>query len=152
MKGAYILLLSAKENVKVDVGSLGEVKLARGHYAYVGSALGGKLGLEKRVQRHARLARLKGGCLRWHIDHLLASPSLRLNEAILLESSKPVECAVSKKLEALAEAVIPKFGSSDCKNACKGHLHYFGVQSLYKTRNLLESLELNLRRSVLRYP
>jgi Uri superfamily endonuclease len=152
MKGAYVLLLSAEENAKVKVGSLGEIKLAKGHYAYVGSALGRGLNLEKRVQRHKRLAETKAGCLRWHIDYLLASPSFRWREAILIESSEPLECAVSRRLEALAEAVIPKFGSSDCKNACRGHLHYLGTRPLREIRDILENLRLNLRHAAVKHP
>ena len=52
-KGTYLLFLEIKEDVKIEIGSLGKQTFPKSNYIYVGSALGPG-GLEKRLDRHKR--------------------------------------------------------------------------------------------------
>ncbi len=66
MKGAYILLIVIEKEVNIEIGALGTIRFEKGHYCYVGSAVGPG-GIEARVGRHLK----KGKKLKWHIDYLL---------------------------------------------------------------------------------
>lgn len=114
--GIYILLLSG-EAPSLKIGSLGMVTFASGFYCYVGSALGSG-GLE-RVTRHIRVAAHGDKRPRWHIDYLLISPAFRLNRVYCAPTSERLECPLAR---ALPLAIIPGFGSSDCR--CAGHLFF----------------------------
>ncbi len=73
----------------VSVGSLGVVGLVPGHYAYVGSAMGG-------IRRRCRRYFLPPGRRRWHIDFLLSRACLR--EVHWLVTHDRLECAVAGHL------------------------------------------------------
>ncbi len=64
MKGIYILIIRLDRSVRMHVGSLGELFLQRGYYAYVGSA---QNSLEARIKRHLSENKKK----HWHIDYFL---------------------------------------------------------------------------------
>ncbi|MGC9780719.1 MAG: DUF123 domain-containing protein [Candidatus Heimdallarchaeota archaeon] len=55
-KGTYLLFLQVKEDVTVEIGSLGKQTFPKSNYIYVGLALGPG-GLEKRLYRHKRKKR-----------------------------------------------------------------------------------------------
>lgn len=111
--GLYIIWLRFENDVRVQVGALGEVSLPKGLYAYVGSAQRSR---EARVRRHLRPDKVK----RWHIDYLrpLGDPVA----VTLCEGSKADECRLAGHLiTALgASRAVPRFGASDC--GCGGHL------------------------------
>lgn len=112
-KGVYLLFVSASGRARV--GRLGEHQFD-GSYVYVGSARGP--GGMRRLQRHYEVAlRLRRGG-RWHIDHLLALG--RVEAALFIETSKPVECLLAQRVAGVAPLASPGFGSSDCR--CPGHL------------------------------
>ncbi|MFQ6111832.1 MAG: DUF123 domain-containing protein, partial [Nitrospinota bacterium] len=96
------------------IGNLGRLLFHPGHYAYVGSALGG---LRGRLERHLRSEKKT----RWHIDYLLRQAAI---EAIVAcPSEERTECRIARALAARFEAV-PGFGASDCR--CQSHLFFDG--------------------------
>lgn len=112
MKGAYCLLIHIKADFEIKIGSLGRLKLARGHYVYIGSALNN---LEKRITRHLKSKKTK----HWHIDYLLANKNAAVQKIFIKESKTREECHIARKL-ATYGTPIRNFGSSDCR--CKSHL------------------------------
>ena len=96
---------------------LGQVTLAAGQYAYVGSAHGPG-GLRARVGRHLRADKP----LHWHIDYLTAA--IPVVHVVALASTARLECTWAKRLLVLNGAAVPApgFGSSDCRNRCPAHL------------------------------
>jgi len=112
----YVVLTYVARHARLHVGSLGTVPLARGWYAYVGSAARGRVA---RVARH--LGREKR--LRWHADHLFnAFPPRR---AWLVDGTTG-ECTLAAARAGLPIATPPhpvRFGATDCR--CAGHLVHF---------------------------
>jgi len=114
-KGAYILLLHLHTGRKVQVGKLGRFFFEKGWYAYVGSAMNS---LDARIARHMK----KEKKLHWHIDYLRQVASVE--EVLRFESADRLECQLSRKVAALADAApVKKFGASDC--GCFTHLYFF---------------------------
>lgn len=140
MKPSYLLLLKASNPLNVRVGSFGILNLPQGYYVYVGSA-GGPGGVEARVRRHRRLAELKRGRLRWHVDYLLVQREVRFLESWKLEKEGLGECQISKKIEKISTLTLTGFGSSDCRAGCKGHLHYFKRNPRKTLARLLKGLK-----------
>jgi Uri superfamily endonuclease len=118
--GSYLLLISLAREVSIRIGALGHHRLKRGTYVYAGSARGG---IRSRVERHRRLARLKRGPLRWHIDYVLADPHAVLIDALPFPGVD--ECTLSQALASGPgiDAPVPGFGSSDCTSGCRAHLY-----------------------------
>lgn len=118
--GSYLLLVSLARDVSIRIGTLGESRLASGIYAYVGSA---KRGIGPRVDRHRRLARMKNGTPRWHIDYILTDPHTLLLDAIPFPSLD--ECALSRAIASGpgVDVPVPGFGSSDCTRGCRAHFY-----------------------------
>ncbi len=114
--GSYLLILSLKKDVVIEVGKLGVLPFRKGYYLYAGSA---KRNLKKRMARHMR--RRKNPF--WHIDYLREAADHCLS--IPVRSSTPLECLMAKRLDEIADWSVPKFGSSDCR--CDTHL--FGMQA-----------------------
>jgi len=112
MKGCYVLILTLGSAQTILMGRWGPMRFAAGHYAYVGSALGG---LEARVRRHGR----RDKSLHWHIDHLLRSA--RIEQVVYAQTSQKVECRLARYLSHRFSS-IPHFGSSDC--TCPSHLFW----------------------------
>ncbi|MCD6402725.1 MAG: GIY-YIG nuclease family protein [Candidatus Aenigmarchaeota archaeon] len=136
MKGSYALVLRVKKSKSFRVGSLGMMKFKKGFYVYVGSGMND---LEKRVERHLRLLKQKRGKRKWHIDYLLLDSESELVTVLLFPSDKKEECKLSKYFEHVADLTVTNFGSSDCKEGCKGHLHFFkSRKKLLKVLNELE--------------
>jgi Uri superfamily endonuclease len=99
-------------DITTNVGRLGRLHLAKGMYAYVGSA---QNSLETRIRRHFKKEKRKF----WHIDYLLDSPETRIVKTYVSETQREQECTTAKKLSKMGNPVAG-FGSSDCK--CKSHL------------------------------
>jgi Uri superfamily endonuclease len=117
--GAYVLLLTANAPVILDMPRFGELTLAAGQYAYVGSAHGPG-GLRARVGRHLRAEKP----LHWHVDYLTAALPVMHVVTVVVTDGARLECAWVKRLLGLngASAPAPGFGSSDCRNGCPAHL------------------------------
>ncbi|MFQ5697552.1 MAG: DUF123 domain-containing protein [Myxococcota bacterium] len=115
--GSYVLLLRSPRAREVAVGRLGRLGLRRGHYLYVGSALGSG-GLRARLGHHLRPASRP----HWHLDHL--RPHLEVLGAFVVWGRARVEHRIAAQLEEwLPEAPgLAGFGSSDCR--CRRHLFY----------------------------
>lgn len=112
MKGIYVLVISVEEDIRINVGALGNTFFEKGLYAYVGSAQGG---LEKRIGRH--LLRTKGKF--WHVDYLLDNDAVEVREILYKEADKSNECRTAAKLGERG-AAVKNFGCSDC--SCFSHL------------------------------
>ncbi|MDD3798232.1 MAG: DUF123 domain-containing protein [Novosphingobium sp.] len=112
-KGAYVLLMHFG-TPPVFAHKRATVTLARGWYAYSGSAYGPG-GMRARLRRHFRREKKP----HWHVDRLtvLAQP---LHALTLAGGS---ECTIAGRLAAAGgfEPALPGFGSSDCA-ACPSHL------------------------------
>jgi Uri superfamily endonuclease len=107
--------MSLTEERTVTVGGLGLIYFSRGHYAYVGSALGG---FRSRLNRHLH----SGKKPHWHIDYLLEKAVL---DAIITgETREKTECVIARELDQQFNSV-PGFGASDCR--CRSHL-FFGAE------------------------
>jgi Uri superfamily endonuclease len=113
-KGSYVLLIRLPQEQEVTVGRLGRLLFRPGHYAYVGSALGG---LRGRLERHLRREKRT----RWHIDYLL--PQAPIEAIVACASEERAECRMARALAGRFEAV-PGFGASDCR--CRSHLFFGG--------------------------
>lgn len=115
-RGAYVLIISLKGQLKLRPGRLGESLLGNGVYAYVGSSLAPG-SLPKRVARHVS----KEKRLRWHIDYLLTTPEANVEAVVAAEANSRVECAIAQQLmRGGFRQAIAMFGSSDC--SCPTHL------------------------------
>ena len=126
LKGTYTLIIFMKKSNRLRIGKLGAFIFLKGTYTYTGSALGtGALSLENRIKRHLR----KDKKIKWHIDYLLNSSNVQIQAVIYAETLEKFECKVSKEIEKLkvAQALVRKFGASDCKEGCHAHLHYFAL-------------------------
>ena len=115
-RGSYLLILSLKQNRKIDVGKLGRVHFRKGFYIYVGSAMAN---LSKRMERHRHLRKHH----HWHIDELRAVAEF--HSVLAIRSSERFECEVARAMSEVVEWSSPGFGSTDC--SCETHL--FGMAS-----------------------
>ena len=111
-RGSYVLLMHLPEEQTIAVGSLSPSIFARGHYAYVGSALGG---FKSRLDRHLCTKKK----LHWHLDYLLQYASL--DAIVICETEQRTECAIAQTLARQFQSV-PRFGASDCR--CRSHLFF----------------------------
>jgi len=116
--GTYVLFLRPRSAGPVRVGSLGEMELRPGRYAYVGSGFGPG-GVEARLDRHLR----GDGAVHWHVDYLRrrATPV----EAWLTRDPTPREHEWAAALSEMPASSVPLsgFGASDC--TCSSHLFHF---------------------------
>jgi Uri superfamily endonuclease len=112
VKGSYILGTSLNKDVRIQVGSLGEIDFYKGLYLYCGSALNG---IKQRINRYLRETKKKF----WHIDYLLKDKNPDF--IFVFPSAKRLEC---KLADILRQRLIPikGFGSSDC--GCVSHLYF----------------------------
>lgn len=123
--GSYLLFLSLNSTQIITVGALGEIVFKAGNYLYVGSAMNGIL--FSRVLRHTKPKIEKK--LHWHIDYLTAlSPDvIKITKIFLIPAKDRFECTLAQILADYADAIVPRFGSSDCR--CASHLFYFRPDS-----------------------
>lgn len=114
--GTYVLVFGLDTDISASVGSLGEISLDAGYYAYVGSAFGPG-GLKARTGRHRKMSKHT----KWHIDHV--RPYLTLHE-IWYAIDEKVECSWANQMVAMSsELPANGFGSSDCR--CNAHFFKF---------------------------
>lgn len=118
-RGTYVLALDLTRGLNLNVGSLGRIRFAAGHYAYVGSA---RRGMRARVARH--LAREKRKW--WHIDWLTTQAGV-VPVAVATTERVGLECGIASALSNGADAMVKGFGCSDCE--CESHLFYFSNDS-----------------------
>jgi Uri superfamily endonuclease len=118
--GAYLLYFHVMRSLTLSAGTLEDIYLPAGHYAYVGSA---RRGIAGRIARHRRLAEKKNGKLHWHVDYLLVHPQIRLTGEKAFAGYN--ECDISRKIASRKGVMVPvsRFGSSDCRSGCKAHLY-----------------------------
>lgn len=117
--GTYVLFLRPRIPGPVRVGSLGELELRPGSYAYVGSGFGPG-GVKARLRRH-----LEGAdAVHWHVDYLRRRSEPE--EAWVTRDPERREHEWAAALAGLPGAEVPLtgFGSSDC--SCTAHLFRFG--------------------------
>jgi len=111
--GAYVLLIHLDNQLPLDLPAFLGKSLAPGLYGYAGSAFGPG-GIRARVSRHLR----RGKPMRWHVDHLTLAG--RVRQAGIRIGGR--ECdLVGELLARGGRAVLPGFGSSDCRR-CPAHL------------------------------
>jgi len=113
--GTYVLILDVARDCEIRVGALGPITFRAGHYAYVGSAMGG---LRARLARHLR----ENKRMHWHIDYVLARA--RIREIWYRASEERRECAWAAAMGAYpdAEPHDAAIGASDC--GCHTHLFW----------------------------
>ena len=141
LKAAYLLLLEAVKPFRRKVGSLGTLSFQAGYYVYVGSALGPG-GVEARVKRHRRLAEKEKLKLKWHIDYLLSAEPVRLKAVWAVETGKPLECELSRRVKKISAGFIQGFGASDCREGCPSHLYFFKENPESSLLSLLEEFKV----------
>lgn len=110
----YQLLIEVAHPLRQSIGALGVHDFQAGRYTYTGSA---KRAFEARIARHLRVEKT----LRWHIDHLLAAPGVRV---VAVRRSRVPECRLNRR--APGTMPVPGFGASDCHAGCGAHLKYLG--------------------------
>ncbi len=111
--GVYVLIIRVNSEVRAHVGRLGYLVFESGIYAYVGSA---KRGFNGRISRHLR----SGKKLFWHIDYLLSSEAVLIEEIWVSEKAEECELAGDLVSSGIFRFYRAKFGSSDCR--CPSHL------------------------------
>lgn len=112
---SYQLLIELRAPARCTIGRLGTFDFPAGRYVYTGSA---RRAFEARIGRH-----LRGAVNRhWHIDYLLAAPGARIVEVV---RSRRAECALNGATPGFA--IVPGFGSSDCRAGCGAHLKFQGL-------------------------
>jgi len=111
--GAYVLLINLGGPLSLDMPAFRGKSLASGLYGYCGSAFGPG-GIRARVSRHLRGDKP----MRWHVDRLTVAG--RVEQAGIRIGGR--ECDLAGELLARGcMAVLPGFGSSDCRG-CPAHL------------------------------
>ena len=119
LPGTYVLALEIYEKILIKAKHL-QWNLNSGYYFYFGSAKGKtSTSLKHRIQRHLNSKKK----VFWHIDHLTTHSSIYLHRVYLNLSEQSSECQnlgfFSNDVEI---EIITRFGSSDCKENCGGHL------------------------------
>jgi Uri superfamily endonuclease len=131
-KGVYTLIIKVLKEKNIKIGALGWKSFVEGYYAYTGSALGGgSTSLRSRILRHLRKNLKKK---RWHIDFLLAAEDVQLRAVTSMSTNQRKECQINKKIKRFlgAKIPVPRFGASDCKQACVSHLLYLGKKAVMR--------------------
>jgi len=136
VNGVYVLVISVRDNIIINVGALGSRRFEKGLYAYVGSA---QNNLEKRIKRHLDRVKKKF----WHIDYLIGNTSVKVVRVFYKEAKKFEECKVARKLSENSVPVL-NFGCSDCD--CASHL-FMLIDADY-SRSSMVFLTANFIRSV----
>lgn len=121
--------MGIKKDIKIKVGALGIVYFKKGTYAYVGSS---QNSLEKRLKRHFSMEKK----MHWHIDYLLASPSVKIKKALYKKAGKEEECKMAFSL-ASAGKPVKGFGCSDC--SCYSHL--FLIKNIDTARSRIKGIK-----------
>lgn len=117
MRGIYTMILGLEQEIRIRVGSLGEILFPEGYYAYTGSARGP--GGFRRISRHVAVMNGENATRRWHIDYLL--PHATLRDVITTATDLDLECEAASRI-GVSCTPVPGFGCTDCR--CPSHLHY----------------------------
>ncbi len=113
--GIYLLVIELKDDLRIRVGSLGEIEFKKGIYCYVGSA---QKNLIQRLKRHLR----KDKKLHWHIDYFLKHAKIK--RIFVSRLNKEYESIIAKEMEKTFP-YIKNFGNSDAKDRNdESHLFY----------------------------
>lgn len=115
MPGSYVLLVRLDEPARVRFGATGARDLARGRYAYVGSARGP--GGFARLDRHRAVARGERDVRHWHVDHLLGHGAA----SVAGDRRFPEAVGECRLAEAVDGVPVPGVGATDC--GCPTHLY-----------------------------
>jgi Uri superfamily endonuclease len=134
-RGSYVLLIRLAAGQAIKAGNLPETYFPGGHYAYVGSAMGG---FKPRLNRHHRKDKKR----HWHIDYLLERAAI--GGAGLVETETRAECTIADALSRRFDS-IPGFGASDCR--CPSHLFFATDEARLRRaiRSTLDSLPFDKR-------
>ena len=118
--GCYSLVIELRQRKEIRVGKLGEIEFRPGTYFYTGSAMAG---LRARLLCHLRGTKK----MRWHIDYFLNDEQARIKKIFLYPAAPGQECRQNQKIAAIrgAQFIRRKFGASDCRSGCPGHLIFF---------------------------
>ncbi|MEM2905136.1 MAG: GIY-YIG nuclease family protein [Candidatus Bathyarchaeia archaeon] len=130
-KGVYALIIEVGRPQLVKVGRLGPREMPSGLHVYVGSAMGGgSQSLQGRIRRHLSAEKSP----RWHIDFVLAAPSVAVRSVVFAEASRRLECQLTGKLRSIPSVrmPVPRLGASDCRERCGSHLLLFPDLGLEK--------------------
>lgn len=142
-QGSYILILHMECDNTIEIGRLGKFIFPKGHYAYVGSALGPG-GLTSRIRHHLNSAYNA----HWHIDYLRreAVPE----ETWVCEQKKILEHKWASLLKNMKGAAVPAsgFGSSDC--TCQTHLFHFQKMPLIQAFKKLLANKSRINNKILK--
>lgn len=130
MKGIYVLTISIRKNLSLEIGALGKIKFTRDTYAYVGSA---QNNLEKRIERHLKKKKQKF----WHIDYLLGNVNVKVLRVHLKETEKLEECKIARGIS-MWSIPMKGFGASDCK--CLSHL--FKIKNLEVLNRFVQKMQM----------
>lgn len=131
MSNIYVMVIYS-DNVKIKVGSIGEIEFCQGFYGYIGSSRSSNFA---RLKRHKDISINNNNTRHWHIDYLNGNENTKLYGAYITQSAK--ECVVS---ESINLDMIEKFGCSDCD--CESHLKYHP-----STNKFTESVREGLRKA-----
>ncbi|MBN2809408.1 MAG: GIY-YIG nuclease family protein [Deltaproteobacteria bacterium] len=107
---SYSLFIRVGTPQIISVGRFGTCEFPDGNYIYTGSA---RRNMLARLNRHLRQSKK----LRWHIDYLLAAPSVVIHKVLV--STLP-ECELVAA--GGGQVVLAGFGASDCRCGCGSHL------------------------------
>jgi Uri superfamily endonuclease len=115
--GTYLLVLASGVDRPLRIGRLGNKRVSRGFYVYVGSAFGPG-GINARVRHHEKVSIRR----HWHVDFLRAVTGLAA--VWYSHDSGRKEHQWARRLAGMKgmSTPIPGFGSSDCD--CSAHLCY----------------------------
>ncbi|HJX24042.1 MAG TPA: GIY-YIG nuclease family protein [Candidatus Bathyarchaeia archaeon] len=130
VKGAYALMIELVECRTIKIGKAGSASFPRGHYVYIGSALGRTAtSLGWRLARYRDIA---GRKKKWHIDYLLADISAKIRRIEYAETVESSECNISLVISSKEWAEVPLsgLGASDCREGCPAHLYRVNLNTL----------------------
>jgi len=116
--GTYALILSCTSNARIQIGRLGTMKLQRGYYIYLGSALGPG-GLRARIAHHQKPSPRP----HWHIDYLRAHTPIQCIWFSCDGRRREHQWALMVKTMSGTTIPFLRFGASDCD--CRSHLYFF---------------------------
>ena len=132
--GTYALVLSCRTNARIQVGRLGTMRLQRGYYVYLGSALGAG-GLRARIAHHQKRSTRP----HWHIDYLRAHTQIQCIWFSYGERRREHQWARAMLTMRGAKVALLGFGASDCD--CRSHIYFFRrCPSRISFQRALESL------------
>jgi len=145
--GTYALILHSPNQINIQIGRLGKLKLPSGFYVYIGSAFGPG-GLGARIEHHKRITQKP----HWHIDYL--RPFINLKNVWFTYDSQHREHQWALLLKISFGGFIPMkgFGASDCN--CESHLFFFNlkpslknfkklIRKSYPEHDIIRSLQRN---------